>query len=309
MEMLSRSGNTAQSVNRKQSVLQQLVRCHTLIVRYPEKSPDVIANMASLGQELGFAKRAKVLIEYLIAQAGGSDGVFLRDLVRYEKLLQVKREIKVEDLQQMSAIDLQHTAPRYTTALFKAMLACPQDFCERGVCGLFVPIDFQKCKANGKLSEHVIAANELVNKAESLLAAYAFGLTQLQREKLIDDLEVRLVMHVHGKKCLSRPNYTSLSQIGAVLYQAAEQMHAHKGKLPVWTAIGQTSSTGESRAHGAISLLESNVEGRVADSTIAAKQFVVGALITFTSTQVGVFKIMSFTNNSVMVVQKPLKSL
>ena len=73
--------------------------------------------------------------------------------------------------------------------------------------------DFDKAKSNGKLYEHVLEAHRLVIKAESFLNAYAFGLTQLQRSKLIDDLEVRLAMHIHGKKCLSRRSYNSLHEI------------------------------------------------------------------------------------------------
>ena len=77
MEMLSRSGNTSHSVNRKPTILQQLTRCHTIIVRYPAKSTDQIATMAAIGQELGFVTRAKVLIDYLVAPAGGNDGTYL----------------------------------------------------------------------------------------------------------------------------------------------------------------------------------------------------------------------------------------
>jgi len=243
MEMLSRSGNTSHSVNRKPTILQQLTRCHTIIVRYPAKSTDQIATMAAIGQELGFVTRAKVLIDYLVAQAGGKDGTYLKDLVRYEKLLQVKREIKMEDIQKMSDLDFQHKAPRYPTALFKAMLACPTEFCKQGVCALFNGQDFDKAKSNGKLYEHVLEAHNLVIKAESFLNAYAFGLTQLQRSKLIDDLEVRLVMHIHGKKCLSRRSYNSLHEIGTEMYRSAEVMNEAKGKLLAWTAIGAIRST------------------------------------------------------------------
>ena len=121
--------------------------------------------MAAIDQELGFETRATVMIDYLVAQAGGKDGTYLKDLVRYEKLLQVKREIKMEGLQKMSDLDLQHKAPRYPTALCKAMLARPKELFEQGVCALFNVLDFDKAKPNGKLYEHVLEAHNLVIKA------------------------------------------------------------------------------------------------------------------------------------------------
>ena len=200
MDMLSRSGNTSHSVNRKPTVLQQLMRCHALIVKYPEKSPDAIANMAAIGQELGFESQAKPMIEYLIAHAGGKDGKYLDELVRFEASLQVKRKIKIDDLKRLSEVNLQHQAPRYPNAVFKAMLACPKEFCEQGFSNLFTSMDFDKIKPGGKLFEYAKEAHVFMQKAESFLAAYAFGIDQLQRSKLLDDLEIRLVMHVHAKK-------------------------------------------------------------------------------------------------------------
>jgi hypothetical protein len=68
MELLSRSGNTAHSVNRKSNVLQQLTRCHSIVMKYPDKDDESIDKMAALGQAIGFEAQAGVLIQHLKTQ-------------------------------------------------------------------------------------------------------------------------------------------------------------------------------------------------------------------------------------------------
>jgi hypothetical protein len=101
------------------------------------------------------------------------------------------------------------------------MLSCPEEFSERGRSNLLSPSDVDKVKPGGRLFEHAVEANAYILKAESYRTAYAFELTELQRAKLLDDLEVRFAMHIFGKKTPLRPSFTGLKAIAVAMYREA----------------------------------------------------------------------------------------
>ncbi len=101
----------------------------------------------------------------------------------------------------------------------------------------------------------------MICAATSFLDAYGRFESNVQA-KLLSDLEVRCVMHVHQKRCETRASYKSLQHIANVMYDEAKAMD---DKLPTWAKLksigGDTRTTMPS-----VPLREIRKDGLVADS-------------------------------------------
>ena len=101
----------------------------------------------------------------------------------------------------------------------------------------------------------------MICAATSFLDAYGRFESNVQA-KLLSDLEVRCVMHVHQKRCETRASYKSLQHIAKAMYDEAKAMD---DKLPTWAKLksidGDTRTTMPS-----VPLREIRKDGLVADS-------------------------------------------
>lgn len=275
METLSRAGNASNSVYRVQTALQHCNRIHNLVVARQNSGKevdwDVIAKQACIGMGTEFIEDAKKLSEFVRVWSGGQDGYILKDLEAYEKTLKVKRKLYSQDLQALSKIEFIEGS-RYIPAMVKAMLNAPTTD-STGHAVLFTNSDYSSLQPNAKARPFAREANEIMEAGRQFLLAYG-RLSPTSQAKLLSDLEVRCVMHVHQKKCETRTSYHSLEQIAQAMYDEAKVLDP---KLPTWTKLKTvvTEKLG-SRSTG---LREIRRDGRVPDSEMISRGFVEGAKV------------------------------
>lgn len=276
MEVLSRTGNAGHSVYRVQTTLQHCNRIHQLVVNRQKANKDVdwdsVAKQACIGMGADFLEDAKKLCEFVRVWSGGEDGHILKDLEGYERTLKIKRKLYPNDLQSLSKIDF-IDGPRYIPAMVKAMLNAPTAD-STGHAHLFTNSDYSSLQPGAKARPFAKEANDLIIAATSFLSAYGRFEPNVQA-KLVSDLEVRCVMHVHQKRCDTRVSYKSFQHIAQALYDEAK---AIDDKLPVWNKLKNID--GDKKASMASgSLREIRKDGLVADSEMMSRGFVVGANI------------------------------
>mgnify|MGYP000143521087 FL=1 len=276
MEILSRTGNAGHSVYRVQTALQHCNRIHQLAVSRQKAGRDVnwnsVAKQACIGMGAEFLDDAKKLMEFVRVWSGGEDGHILKDLEGYERTLKVKRKLYPHDLQSISKVDFVDGG-RYIPAMVKALLNAPTAD-STGHANLFSNSDYSSLQPAAKARPFAKEANGLICAATSFLNAYGRFDTNVQA-KLLSDLEVRCVMHVHQKRCETRASYKSLQHIAKAMYDEAKAMD---DKLPTWAklkSIGDESTI--TMPSG--SLREIRKDGLVADSEMSSRGFVVGAKI------------------------------
>ena len=276
METLSRTGNAGHSVYRVQTALQHCNRIHQLAVTRQKAGMDVdwnsIAKQACIGMGADFLDDAKKLMEFVRVWSGGEDGHILKNLEGYERTLKVKRKLYPHDLQSISKVDFVDGS-RYIPAMVKALLNAPSAD-STGHANLFSNSDYSSLQPAAKARPFAKEANGLMCSATSFLNAYGQFEPNVQA-KLLSDLEVRCVMHVHQKRCETRASYKSLQHIAKAMYDEAKAMD---DKLPTWAKLksidGDTRTTMPS-----VSLREIRKDGLVADSEMKSRGFVVGAKI------------------------------
>ena len=276
METLSRTGNAGHSVYRVQTALQHCNRIHQLAVNRQKADMDVdwnsIAKQACIGMGANFLDDAKKLMEFVRVWSGGEDGHILKDLEGYERALKVKRKLYPHDLQSISKVDFVDGG-RYIPAMVKALLNAPTAD-STGHANLFSNSDYSSLQPAAKARPFAKEANGLMCSATSFLDAYGQFEPNVQA-KLLSDVEVRCVMHVHQKRCETRASDKSLQHIAKAMCDEAKAMD---DKLPAWPklkSIGVESTT--TMPSG--SLREFRRDGLVADSEMSSRGFVVGAKI------------------------------
>ena len=223
-----------------------------------------------MGEE--FFEDAKKLAEFARAWSGGEDGHILRELEAYERTLRVKRKLYPHDLHALAKIDLVDGS-KYVPAMVKAMLNAPTAD-STGHAVLFSSSDVSSLLIGGKSRPYAKEANGMMQAATNFLTAYS-RLTPSFQAKLLSDMEVRCVMHVHQKRCDTRASYKSLQHIAKAMYDDAKSVD---DKLPKWSKLDSIAEV-EKKATIAGSLREIRKDGLVADSEMTARGFVVGAMI------------------------------
>lgn len=277
MEVLSRIGNNANNVFREQSALQHCNRLHRLAVLKEKSGPmtsdswDQIARQACIGMGQEFIDDAKKLCKFVKAWSGGEDGKVLNILEAYEKTLVAKRKLVPADLAAIAGLDLWQ-CQRFGIMMVKAMLNAPT--CDStGHARLFSTSDFASVQQKGKNCKLAIEACELVQKFETFLQAYmSSAVSDIQKQKLISTMEVRLAMHVFRKTAANRASYSSLVHVAEAAYNEAKALHPH---LPKWGVIkGLSAQAEEASASG--SIRELNLDGTISDSILKQKGFTIG---------------------------------
>ena len=243
MEVLSRTGNAGHGIARTQTALQGCKRVLTLAIAKQRETGkldvwDQVARIASIGMPPNYIETASTYCSFVKQWAGGKDGKVLLDLEAYEKVLSVKRKIATQDLRAMANITLDE-APRYIPAMVKALLVAPGTFVVDGMASnLFTPNDYHGLSQSGnKTRTAAIQANAIMQAAHTFMDAYAVA-SDTDKLKLTSELEVRCVMHTHGKKAGSRATYESLLHIAEAMHKdVAEIMRANGRTIPKWSVL------------------------------------------------------------------------
>ena len=275
MEIMSRVGNAGNNVFREQTAIQHCNRIHALATaqsKAGELDWDAIARQACIGMGQPFLPDARLLCEFVKAWSGGENASILKDIEEYERTLTVKRKIYPCDMLELSKIDL-FDAHRYVPAMLKAMLNAPTAN-STGHATLFSNADYASLHHGGRSRPFAIDANKMMAAAEEFLMAYSIMPATVVR-KLLCDLQVRLVMHVHQKKAETRRSFTSVLDIANAMYDEAK---VGDHRLPVWTKLKDFEA--KPKGSAAVSgLREIRKDGLIPDSELEARGFKVGAAV------------------------------
>jgi hypothetical protein len=269
MRTVARTGNIAHGVHRVATALQC---CQSVFNAYQQTHDwDKAKFIACQGQTPEFADNFHDFQKFVEAHAGGSDGRYLQGLEQYERSLDVKRLIAASDLQRLASISMPD-APRYVPAMAKALLNAPPGKVVKGYADLFSTNDITSLGPLGKNRKAAAQAGDLMTASSNFLAAYS-RLPEEVQNKLVSDLEVRAVMHVHQIKVDTRASYKSLLHIGEVLYREAKELDPN---LPIWLKIGAIQAERPSSSRGIRELRE---DGKVPNSELNDRGIVLHALV------------------------------
>ena len=287
MEILSQTGNTAHGVGRVQTIMQSLTRVHSLMCTYPDRDVEQIARAAASGRAPGYEKETKVHAQFCLKHSGGKDGRNLQEATDFEKTLTVKRSVRTEDIRSLSELDesFVYEAPLYTTAMLKLLISSPIH--EQGVSTIFNSGDYNKLKE--KLRPYAISASDYMSKARSFFTAYG-QLTPTEYHKLVDELDTRLVMHVHGKRVDTRKSFPSqLACVRASYDEAQRMLHwpappNARAFLPIWPVVAGGDGLSDASIGGAseskgTSMTETNRDGKINDKVLIDKGFTIGGVV------------------------------
>lgn len=272
MSTLSRNGNNFNDVFRLQSSLQICSRIHKLSLQAKgDDDWETIAERASKGNGgKTFLPKARMLADFVKNWAGGKDDKLLKHLEQYEKGLDFKRKLSPADMQALSKLQVKF--PRYIIAIIKAMLTAPSAD-QGGYSNTFALGDFSSVSVGGRNQAAAEAAAELMQQAESYLAAYS-RMTPGTSSKLLSKLEVRAVMFTHSKKAAQRLSFASLDDIALAFFEEAKK---EDEKLPKWSRLSEIKP--EKKKSAQVNLKELSIDGNVPDSELEARSFKEGALI------------------------------
>ena len=137
----------------------------------------------------------------------------LKEAEIFAKSLKVRREPEDGQLALLAKAQLRR-APRWPIMCLKALMSAPECFCKwHGQARLFTSSDTIYMET--KLMPQILEATGIVDKARSWLDTDKENHT-IVTANLLGDMEVRLVMHVHGfaKRVKSRTQFKSLEAIG-----------------------------------------------------------------------------------------------
>jgi hypothetical protein len=151
----------------------------------------------------------------------------------------------------------------------KAMLTSPG--CDaNGFSNTFTGTDIHSMKSGGSNRAQATEAANLMKEAETFLTAYGRRIDSATIQKLLNTLEVRLVMTVHKKTCTTRASFSSLQQVAASFYADAKEKD---NLLPKWNML--TEEVTDSKSTSKIAVLRETGD-IVTESLLAEKGFEVG---------------------------------
>ena len=281
MDILSRTGNASHGIARTQTVLQGCKRMLALYNTHGCGKDDPwehVAKLASVGMPQGYINMAGAMCSFVKEWSGGKGGRVLDELEAFERTLKVKRNISSQDLRCMGCLKFPE-APRYVPAMFKAALAAPAAFVNDGVSTLFTASDFQSVQIGGRNRSAAIKANDLMIAAHTFMAAYATT-SETATIKILANLEIRMVMFVHGKRSGSRVQHDSLMHIASQMYKEASA--AMDRELPTWSILKgfvDKTEAASASSKGSSDLREFASTTVVTDNALRDKGIVIGAVV------------------------------
>ena len=281
MEILSRTGNASHGIHRKQTALQAVRRTHRLALSLA--SPDgiidwaVVAKAASQGMDPDYESKAVMYAEFARVWSGGANGSILQELEDFERVLTIKRKINPHDLLMLSKQDIQD-APMFIAGMVKALLAAPPNFVTAdGMATVFTHNDFTSLAT--KHRKQAVEAQGLMREARDFFDAYS-SLHHVDKFKHISDFDIRLVMHVMGKRSTTRTNFKSVSHIAAQLY---DEVKRKDDRIPKWQRIAGISVEGGDKKVGKSYIQEVDMGGDIDVAKLELAGFKVDAVVSLKS--------------------------
>lgn len=146
-----------------------------------------------------------------------------------------------------------------------------------GYCNLFSSTDFANLKNKGPKRTLACEANEWMIGAEAFLSAYGHRLGETISKKIVNALQVRMVMVVHGKKFETRASFSSLEEVAREFHRECRKADP---LISEWQKLPKDSSKGDAKAKAAnVTTLRETAVALVGDALLAEKGFVVDQVI------------------------------
>ena len=227
---------------------------------------------------------AQEAAEFAAAWSGGDGAPALVEAEAYAKSLKVRREPEDGQLATLAKAQLKR-APRWPIACLKTLLQAPDRFCRRkGEAAMFTGADVGLMEGNMK--SQIIVATALMEQARQWVGSDIQKLPVLT-QRLLGDMDVRLVMHVHGfaKRVRTRKQYPSLEAIAQDFAKDVEDVGGDLSHCP-WELpaaesapsaasaqpLGKVNSIVEFGADGSLDIAQlQSVFGMELGTTVALK--------------------------------------
>ena len=153
----------------------------------------------------------------------------------------------------------------------KAMLTSPG--CDaNGYSNTFGVTDMASLNATGSNRVLATEAAKLMKEAEAFLRAYAIRFDEPTIQRLLNTLEVRMVMVVHKKTCTTRASFSSLQQVAAAFYADVKEKD---NLLPKWNMLTEEATAVADKKSSKIAVLRETGD-LITESVLAEKGFEVG---------------------------------
>ena len=142
--------------------------------------------------------------------------------------------------------------------------------------------------------------------ARDFLEAYS-NLGHGTRVRVLSDMEVRMVMHVHQKRCDTRRSFKSILHIMKAMYDEAQAESKALGRtLPAWPAMaGLAREDDEALETSSASMRELDMDGAITDQVFKRAGFGDGVLVVSKTpdTRAGTFKVTSCKEQLVVLTK------
>ena len=158
--------------------------------------------------------------------------------------------------------------------MVKAMLNSPTADAN-GYCNLFGNADFKSISAMGNNRAQASEANAWMLDAEAFLKAYGHRIEEATSKKLLNSLQVRMVMVVHSKSAPTRANFTKLVDVAREFHRECKNADL---RIPEWNKLPAAAPSKTQSTSLKVGLRETG--STISDALLAEKGFVLGQVIT-----------------------------
>ena len=144
-----------------------------------------------------------------------------------------------------------------------------------GYCNLFNGADFKSISAMGNNRARASEANAWMLDAEAFLKAYGHRIEEATSKKLLNSLQVRMVMVVHSKSAPTRANFTKLVDVAREFHRECKNADL---RIPEWNKLPAAAPSKTQSTSVKAGLRETG--STISDALLAEKGFVLGQVIT-----------------------------
>ena len=223
--------NADHGVEKQQTPLQRMNQIHAMACA--NKSDPTIGHedWDSISKQIASNARmqfeeVKAWSDFVQAWGGGEVPVTLIELERFSKIMKVDCGIPSAIWTAISKLSITKY-PEYVVALIKAILTSPPALIHKGESKMFTTQDISNIAS---MSHQVKAACEFMKRARFFLTqSQNLRLSPAQLERLLGDLDSRLILHNHSKKIKGRMQFKNLAEVGT---QFAVELKKLQGDLP-----------------------------------------------------------------------------
>ena len=223
---------------------------------------------------LELAPCLKELAKFAAAWAGSDQSVTLKEVESYAKTLIRRNEPEDEQFTFLANANVRKS-PRWPIMCLKALIKAPDKWIfNKGEAKMYNTT--HKKEMESKLADKIAEAVAMVEKAKEW-----FGSDVAFYGKMIGDMEVRLVMHVHNFKVKTQQWFTSLDAIGIDFAKQVRDMGGDMSKCPWKLTDAAAPAAAASNAPRASGIVEYGEDGSLRREQLQAVfDMAVGSTVT-----------------------------